>query len=568
MTPTPVAQNIIVPARQALALLRKSVQESHTFDPLTAEKAFNFASRDLLEVSIMPRLVSRLQNLAPNISLTNYEIPRSQIVSAMASGTLDFFADASTFSDPHLCKEKIAQDRFVVLARKNHPALKNGLDLDTFLRLGHINVSQRKSGAGPIDVALDRNIHYEFKTDVTKSYLWFDKNQLEKVIFNLISNAFKFTNDKGNIQVCIEEYDNEVIVLVKDDGIGLSPENQKKIFKRFYQVKYEHSEKNKGFGLGLSIAKEIVELHKAKIKVISKLNKGSTFEIKLLKGHNHFENIPENNNNFNDSRQSIDSIQQKLNRENQKTKTILIVEDNIEIQDYLKELLEAKNYTIIQAFSGVEGLQLVTKFHPNLIISDVMMPKMDGIEFTSKVKSNSTTSHIPIIILTAKTALEDKTIGYNKGADAYISKPFDEELLITRIENLLKSRKILQSKFSKNETLNPKEININSKDQELLEKLYKCLEENLETNNLKSDFISKQMNMSHSSLYKKIKSLTGLTYIEFIRDYRLSVAKQLIQENGYAVSDACFKVGYSDRKYFSKLFKNKFKNNPSFYLKS
>jgi DNA-binding response OmpR family regulator len=418
------------------------------------------------------------------------------------------------------------------------------------------------------DVALDRNIHYEFKTDVTKSYLWFDKNQLEKVIFNLISNAFKFTNDKGNIQVCIEEYDNEVIVLVKDDGIGLSPENQKKIFKRFYQVKYEHSEKNKGFGLGLSIAKEIVELHNAKIAVISKLNEGSTFEIKLLKGHNHFENIIENKNNFNDSKQAIDSIQEKLSRENQKRKTILIVEDNIEIQDYLKELLEAKNYTIIQAFNGIEGLQLVTKFHPNLIISDVMMPKMDGIEFTAKIKSNSTTSHIPIIILTAKTALEDKTIGYNKGADAYISKPFDEELLITRIENLLKSRKILQSKFSKNETLNPKEININSKDQELLEKLYKCLEENLETNNLKSDFISKQMNMSHSSLYKKIKSLTGLTYIEFIRDYRLSVAKQLIQENGYAVSDACFKVGYSDRKYFSKLFKNKFKHNPSFFLKS
>ena len=282
-------------------------------------------------------------------------------------------------------------------------------------------------------------------------------------------------------------------MLVKDDGIGLSPENQKKIFKRFYQVKYEHSEKNKGFGLGLSIAKEIVELHKAKIKVISKLNKGSTFEIKLLKGHNHFENIPENNNNFNDSRQSIDSIQQKLNRENQKTKTILIVEDNIEIQDYLKELLEAKNYTIIQAFSGVEGLQLVTKFHPNLIISDVMMPKMDGIEFTSKVKSNGKGDFFDIIILTANPK---KCIGKVINIKSVNQLPFDEELLITRIENLLKSRKILQSKFSKNETLNPKEININSKDQELLEKLYKCLEENLETNNLKSDFISKQMNMS------------------------------------------------------------------------
>ncbi|MEW9796616.1 LysR family transcriptional regulator [Alteromonas sp. CYL-A6] len=156
MTPTPVAQNIIVPARQALALLRKSVQESQVFDPLTAEKAFNFASRDLLEVVILPRLMARVQNLAPNISITNYELARSQVVSAMASGNLDFFADASAFTDPHLRKEKIAQDRLVVMARKNHPALKQGLDLDTFLRLGHINVSHRKSGAGPIEIALDK----------------------------------------------------------------------------------------------------------------------------------------------------------------------------------------------------------------------------------------------------------------------------------------------------------------------------------------------------------------------------------------------------------------------------
>ena len=156
MTPTPVAQNIIVPARQALGLLRKSVQQSHTFDPAISEKAFNFASRDLLEVVIMPRLMVRLQNVAPNPTLTNYEIARSQVVSSMANGSLDFFADASSFTDPHLCKQRIASDRFVVIARKNHPALKNGLDLETFLRLGHINVSHRKSGAGPIDIELDK----------------------------------------------------------------------------------------------------------------------------------------------------------------------------------------------------------------------------------------------------------------------------------------------------------------------------------------------------------------------------------------------------------------------------
>jgi DNA-binding transcriptional LysR family regulator len=156
MTPTPVAQNIIGPAREALGLLRKSVQDSHTFEPSTAHKAFNFASRDLLEVSIMPRLMGLLQDRAPNITLTNYEIARTNVVSAMASGSLDFFADASAFTDPHLLKHKIASDRFVVLARKNHPLLKNGLDLETFLQLGHINVSHRKKGAGPIDMELDK----------------------------------------------------------------------------------------------------------------------------------------------------------------------------------------------------------------------------------------------------------------------------------------------------------------------------------------------------------------------------------------------------------------------------
>lgn len=156
MTPTPVAQNIIVPAREALKLLRTSIQESHVFNPLTSEKAFNFASRDLLEVSIMPRLMARLQDHAPGISLTNYEISRRDIVSAMANGSLDFFADASAFTDPHLCKQKIAEDQFVVLARHDHPALNDGLTLEAFLRLGHIHVSQRKTGPGPIDIALDK----------------------------------------------------------------------------------------------------------------------------------------------------------------------------------------------------------------------------------------------------------------------------------------------------------------------------------------------------------------------------------------------------------------------------
>lgn len=418
------------------------------------------------------------------------------------------------------------------------------------------------------EIAVDRNIDYHFKTEINNSSLYFDKNQLEKVVFNLISNAFKFTNDGGEIAIKIDETQNEIILEVEDSGIGLSKEDQQKIFNRFYQVKHKHTENNRGFGLGLSIVQDVVKLHKGFIKLKSKLKLGTTFTVTLLKGENHFKNSPNINLPLNIEESAVYQLNKKIAHKNKTQETILIVEDNIEIQEFLKEFFETENYNVIQGFNGVEGLKMVTKNFPDLIISDVMMPKMDGIEFTKKVKSNSTTSHIPIIILSAKTAVEDKTIGFDLGADDYVTKPFDEELLKIRVKNLLQSRKNLKQKFKDSPGLNPKEVSINSKEQLFLEKLYKCLEENLEANNLKSDIISVQMNMSHSSLYKKIKSLTGLTYVEFIRDYRLSIAKQLIQELGYSVTDACYKVGYSDRKYFSKLFKNKFKENPSYFLKS
>ena len=419
------------------------------------------------------------------------------------------------------------------------------------------------------DIASDRNITYSFNTSENSLYLWFDANQLEKVVFNLLSNAFKFTNDKGKIELKIEANSNEVLLFVKDSGIGLSADNKEKIFNRFYQVKYTHTQNNKGFGLGLSIVKDIVKLHKGNINISSQLKKGSSFEVKLLKGNAHFKSndivisskdLAEEN--------TLEKIQKKVSDRKNKKETILIVEDHVEIQEALKELLENENYAILQAFNGMEGLKLASTSLPNLIISDVMMPEMDGIELSKKIKFNSITSHIPIIILTANTTNKDKMQGFETGADEYIIKPYDEDFLKNRIKNLLNGRKLLKQNFVNDKLLNPKELTVNSKDQIFLENLYKSLEENLQSNNLKSDFISKQMNMSHSSLYKKIKSLTGLTYIEFIRDYRLSIAKQLIEEMGYSVSEACYKVGYSDRKYFSKLFKSKFKENPSFYLKS
>ncbi|MEN3324985.1 two-component regulator propeller domain-containing protein [Mariniflexile soesokkakense] len=419
------------------------------------------------------------------------------------------------------------------------------------------------------EIASDRHIKYTFKSEVESLELWYDKNQLEKVIYNVLTNAFKFTKNKGKIELKIEQNKEAVFIFIKDSGIGMSDVFLSKIFNRFYQEKTTETSDKPGFGLGLSISKEIINLHKGDINVESKKDVGSTFEIKLVKGKKHFSNdvIVTEEEFISTAKENKNKRSVKLEKSGKEKPVVLIVEDNIEIQNYLKEIL-MDNYTIIQAFNGEEGIASALKIFPDLIISDVMMPIMDGIEFTKKLKQNPNTSHIPIIILTARTSPKNKMEGFETGADEYVTKPFDDDLLKTRISNLLANRKRLQNKFRNEKILTPKELAINSIDQMFLEKLYLSLDKNMESNNLSAEIISKEIGMSHSVMYKKIKALTDLSYIEFIREYRLFVAKKLIAEFGYSVSNACYKVGYSDRKYFSKLFKQKFKKNPSDYLKS
>jgi len=419
------------------------------------------------------------------------------------------------------------------------------------------------------EIASDRNIEYTFESENSKIDLWFDKNQLEKVLNNLLTNAFKFTNNGGSITVTIETDDEAVYLIVKDTGVGMSQAHLGEIFNRFYQINNTETKDKSGFGLGLSITKEIIDLHKGSIEVKSEKNKGSVFEVRLLKSDAHFyENeIEKPEVVTNHGLDTINHLKQKTTKNELKKETILIVEDNPAIQESLKEIL-SNDYSILQAYNGEEGLKIASEDFPDLIISDIMMPVMDGIEFVKNLKLNTFTSHIPIIILTARTTVENKMEGLETGADDYITKPFDEELLKARISNLLNNRKLIREKFINDNLLNPRELAISSPDQLFLERLYEILEPNLESNNLKAEIVAKEVGMSHSVMYKKIKALTGLSYVEFIRDYRLSIAKQLIQDLGYSVSDACYKVGYSDRKYFSKLFKEKFKKNPSEFLKS
>jgi len=423
------------------------------------------------------------------------------------------------------------------------------------------------------ELAEQKNIELKFESEIDNILLWFDKSQMEKVVYNLLSNALKFTENNKRILFKIEEKENFVTLIVKDQGIGISEKHISQIFNRFYQTDKKNHKKNyTGFGLGLSIS-----IHHGTIHVKSKINKGSTFTISLKKGKSHFDS---QNINFitdieNDvtnyisttntpKQQSEEIIPHK--KEYSKDTTVLIVEDNVDIRKYIVSFI-SKLYPVIEAENGKEGLEIAKKQLPDLIISDIMMPKMDGIEMSKKIKSNINTSHIPILLLTARTSLIHQLEGYNTGAEDYITKPFNETLLISKINSIIRNRQLLHKRIRNDEITTPKELFISEHDQKVLEKLIKLIEDNLESKNLNSKFITSELGISHSVIYRKIKSLTGLSLIEFITEIRLKTAQKLILENNYSVIDACYKVGYHDRKYFSKLFKNHFGKNPSEYKK-
>lgn len=411
--------------------------------------------------------------------------------------------------------------------------------------------------------ALINNIKYEFICEEKSLQLWIDRMQLEKAIFNILSNAFKFTQ-KGEISVTIKKRESSILILISDSGTGISKDKLPHIFERFYHTKYRDSQK--GFGIGLSIVKDIIELHKGKVNVTSKVDEGSTFSLEIPLGKSHFSNnqikeVLEEEHIANYKKGKVN-----INFKEFKGKTILLVEDNKHLRMYIKDLLY-ENYLIIEAENGEEGLEKALKNTPDLIISDVMMPKMDGFSLCYKVKTDVRVSHIPIILLTARSFSIDKIEGLKNGADDYLIKPFNEEVLKARIYNILKNRQRIHERFSKDTILTPKDLVLSSPDEKLLNKLVELLEKNIENSEFSVEELSSEIGMSHSSLYKKTKALTGMTIVGFIRDFRLQRAVQLLKNNSISIIDVCFMVGYTDRKHFSQEFKKKFKVAPSIYIK-
>lgn len=425
------------------------------------------------------------------------------------------------------------------------------------------------------EFAYQKDIKFEFECSSPNIELWFDKNQMEKVLYNLFSNALKFTKAGGSIKLSITETDKEVQFELVDEGIGISKKHLTKIFNRFYQAHDSNNVDGVGFGLGLTISNEIIKLHQGEITVKSKKGAGSTFTIILKKGNSFFNedeiggsetNDELIDNYFTTKQDKVEVIMQSNEGSTIKEQTLLVVEDNVDIGNYILELL-SDEFTILQAYNGKEGLEMALEKLPDLIISDVMMPIMDGIELTHNLKINVTTSHIPVILLTARASFMNKMEGFETGADDYVTKPFNESLLRARIKNILKNRSLLHQKFHSEDTTDIGEFVTNKKDQEFLENLGLFIEKNIDSDNLGANLVAKELGMSHSVLYKKLKTLTGLSLMEYMRDYKLKKAKQLLKTKQYTLTEVCYQVGYSDRKYFSKLFKERFGNPPTFYIK-
>ncbi|WP_282073932.1 hybrid sensor histidine kinase/response regulator transcription factor [Polaribacter atrinae] len=432
------------------------------------------------------------------------------------------------------------------------------------------------------ELAKSKNINFEHTIEEAKAPLTFDSNKMEIVLCNLLSNAFKFTPNNGNVVLSVKQdtstskdFPNGFCeIRVTDDGAGLTEEMTQRIFNRFYQVANTKSINVIGTGIGLALVKSIVELHEGKVFVESVINKGSVFVIQIPLGETHF-----NKDQFIvDYKKSEDATHYQVERilEKRKAKpvinilsekrTLLIVEDNPEIRSFVRSVFENR-FKIIEAENGKIGFNKALEHNPNIIISDLMMPEMDGLALCNKLRETEETLHIPIILLTARTTTVFQEEGYNSGADIYVTKPFTPSVLKAQVEGLINSRQKLRDLFGKKITLQADSVEETSLDEKFLNKAIKIVEENLTNEKLNRDFLAAHLATSSSTLYRKIKGLTGFDTTVFVRSIRLKKAAQMILNKEDNISGIAYQVGFNDLKYFRKCFKEQFGVTPSKFTK-
>ena len=434
-----------------------------------------------------------------------------------------------------------------------------------------------------VDYAHLRNIHYDFQLSETPTLCWFDSQLLEKVFFNLLSNAFKYTPDNGNIIISGRTTDNEVEISISDTGSGIAKNDVSQIFARFFQSNNQKpcEYSSPGTGIGLALSKTIVEKHHGTITVDSTLGKGSTFTVRLPRNADVFQadkNIQLSNQQQESSivPGSLDVLPEtdtylteSVHTENaeEKTHTVLLVEDNEELLQLLTELF-SPFYEVICATNGEEGLKQVYEHKIDLIISDIMMPKMSGTEMCLQIKNNIDYCHIPLILLTALNSTEQNIEGLNRGADDYITKPFHAQLLLARANNLIRSRLLMQHQFDKKPISEIDLTCINPLDKDILKRTAESIEQHIDDTEYDIPVLCKEVGIGRSLLYTKFKALTGMTPNNFILNYRLKHAAALLQQYPdipiAEVSDRC---GFSSPVYFSRCFKNQYGCTPQNYRK-
>lgn len=422
-----------------------------------------------------------------------------------------------------------------------------------------------------------KKINLTFKSNKQVLAVYIQNDIIVKIITNLLTNAFKFTSAGGEINVNISSDKNKAIILVQDTGVGIPEDKHENIFDRFYQINKDHMRKNEGSGIGLSLIKELVDLHKANISVKSKVNVGTEFKLELPLGRDHLDDneIVEETltyeHHYFEPETLVDLKNDLKPEENniskwESTWEILIVEDNQDVREYIKSYLE-NDYYCMEADNGKKGFDMAKNKLPDLIISDVMMPQMDGVELTLKLKNDERTSHIPVILLTAKADIEDKLGGLETGADDYLTKPFEARELLVRIRNLIDLRHKLQESFKKEYSILPDNIDLSSMDKKFMHRVIELVKENLKNTDFNIEHLSKHMFMSRQHLNRKLKAITGLTSKEFIRSIQLKTAAFLLRKQEETVTEIAYRVGFSSPSYFSEQFKLHFGCSPSKFAK-
>ncbi len=395
-------------------------------------------------------------------------------------------------------------------------------------------------------------------------FMYFDRDKVGKMLTNLLSNAFKFTKADGQVRVTLEKHlaDNRryACITVKDTGCGIAPGEQSHVFERFYRAEQDSGQQQAGSGIGLNMVQEYVKLHGGTIALESEPGKGSRFIV----------NIPT------DLKPETQPLQEEITEKNEtasvtteapgkREKTVLVVEDNDDFRHFLVRELGRVYSKVIVAKDGIEGALLAESENPDIVVSDVMMPRMNGTDLCHRIKENLDTSHIPVVLLTAWSTDESQTEGYKAGADAYIAKPFDMEVLLARIGNLLEKQEKRQRDFSHSLSLDPKTVTDSTPDEHFLQEIIACIEKKLDDSEYTIDSLAGDVVMSRMSLYRKMKALTGQTPADFIRTVRLKTAARLLKQGQCNVSEACYRTGFASPQNFARHFKEMFGVLPSQY---